>query len=561
MSSKEPLPNVVMGQPVLTTAPALSTSASHIFDQEVRTSNTQSPALSDEQILLRYEIDRTLQEIKEARYSRIALQFPDDMLQHAPRVAELMAKRSSQKPSSTHQETSSSGVLSSSTSATDGKGTAEPRYFILGDTSYGSCCIDEIAAEHVDADVVVHFGRACLSPSARLPAIYAFTMQPLNDVQSVLFNFMQVFQDKQQKLVLMADCPYQYALPSIKSRLEGEGYCNVFVAAIHRDPDSPLPNRSVPDEVGSDPFLLKDWHVFHLGQPAEALLLTLSSHVGSMRVCSVDSSGQLSLDETPIRSVARLLSRRYALVTTAASASIFGVLINTLSVKNYLVVVEHVKQRILEAGKKSYTFVVGKLNTAKVSNFSEIDAWVVIGCWESSLITSKDFYKPMITPYELELALQTDEERMWTGNWDSNYQSVLDAAQARPEEKTPHLTDGRAMETAEEEDPDMQDSAPPVFDLRTGRYVSNSRPMQRSNRDSTTKPSDTALLKLQKGELMNVGGEFSPGASYLNTQRQWKGLGSDFGDLSLVDQEGATMQEGQTGIASGYRHGSSEKTT
>ena len=46
--------------------------------------------------------------------------------------------------------------------------------FILGDTSYGmskhlisyiigACCVDEVAAEHVNCDVVIHFGRACLS--------------------------------------------------------------------------------------------------------------------------------------------------------------------------------------------------------------------------------------------------------------------------------------------------------------------------------------------------------------------------------------------------------------
>jgi diphthamide biosynthesis protein 2 len=35
--------------------------------------------------------------------------------------------------------------------------------FILGDTSYGECCVDEVNAEHNAADVVVHYGRSCLS--------------------------------------------------------------------------------------------------------------------------------------------------------------------------------------------------------------------------------------------------------------------------------------------------------------------------------------------------------------------------------------------------------------
>lgn len=31
-----------------------------------------------------------------------------------------------------------------------------------------SCCVDEVAAQHVDADFVVHYGHTCLSPFVRL---------------------------------------------------------------------------------------------------------------------------------------------------------------------------------------------------------------------------------------------------------------------------------------------------------------------------------------------------------------------------------------------------------
>ena len=75
-----------------------------------------------------------------------------------------------------------------------------------------------------------------------------------------------------------------------------------------------------------------------------------------------------------------------------------------------LAILEHVKRLLASAGKKSYTFVVGKVNPAKIANFDEIGGWVVIGCWESSLIESKDFLKPLITPFELETALMRDDE-------------------------------------------------------------------------------------------------------------------------------------------------------
>lgn len=38
------------------------------------------------------------------------------------------------------------------------------RFYVMADTVYGSCCVDEVGASHVDADCVVHFGPACMSP-------------------------------------------------------------------------------------------------------------------------------------------------------------------------------------------------------------------------------------------------------------------------------------------------------------------------------------------------------------------------------------------------------------
>lgn len=65
---------------------------------------------------------------------------------------------------------------------------AEKEIYVLADTTYGSyaltpsiplrgkkadhscfgdgsrCCVDEVAAQHVDADLIIHYGHACLSP-------------------------------------------------------------------------------------------------------------------------------------------------------------------------------------------------------------------------------------------------------------------------------------------------------------------------------------------------------------------------------------------------------------
>lgn len=85
----------------------------------------------------------------------MCLQFPDELLLHSARIADELTQ--------------------------DSLATAEAvEFFILGDTSYGNCCVDEVAASHIDADAIVHFGPACLSRITRLPVLYVFPMGDLN---------------------------------------------------------------------------------------------------------------------------------------------------------------------------------------------------------------------------------------------------------------------------------------------------------------------------------------------------------------------------------------------
>ncbi|KAE8384838.1 putative diphthamide synthesis protein-domain-containing protein [Aspergillus alliaceus] len=558
-------------------APVLSTPDDRILEAtEPVVSQETTRALSDEELSITYDIERTLKEIREARYKRIALQFPDDMLPDAPRVFQLLSRgldRCSTADSNTTpaqnngaNTTADSDNLAHSVSQLGVADTTDPspKLYILADTSYGTCCVDEVAAEHVDADVVIHYGRSCLSPTSRLPVIYVFTHKPL-PIDPVVRAFKETYPDPTAKVILAADVTYTDHTPAVYSRLVKEGYSNLFATELVHDPSSAIPNRTVPESVRESPESLSEWQLFHISEPPTALLMTLASRVASIHIYPTDDLTSENIKPLPA-STAIALRRRYAILTSLSTEPIFGILVNTLSVRNYMHIVDHVKQKIAEAGKKSYVFVVGKLNAAKVANFSEIGGWVVIGCWESSLVDSKDFWKPVITPFELELALKGDAERVWTGAWQSDFQSVLD--QPIQEAKDEDETNGATAE--EEDDVSESESAPPEFDLRTGRYVSHSRPMRNSAPRVSAPVDDAAsaanspsaaraLAKRANGDLAMIGGTFSPGAEFLRSQRTWKGLGSDF-DIQYEEEDASDstlVVEGRKGVARGYTVGDS----
>lgn len=553
--------------------PVLSTPDTHIFEDPTPPVDISSlPRLSDEQLAITYEIQRTIKEIREGKWKKIALQFPDEMLVDAPRVYwrlrdGLRRESKFSRNKGTNSE-SGSGVTEKGTNemsleqnmgqlevTNEAENIEEEKLCILADTSYGSCCVDEIAAEHVEAEVVVHYGRSCLSPTTRLPVIYVYTTKPLS-IEDTLVAFRDVYhEDKGQKIILMTDIPYSSYLPKFVRKLTAEGWTAVFATDVIHNPSSQLPNRTVPEEVATDSEKLKDWKIFHIGPPPTALLLILSSRVGNIHIYNPQSP---TYSKTAIQaSSSQPLRRRYALLTSLSTVSTYGILINTLSVSNYLDILAYVKQQIAAAGKKSYTFVVGKINAAKIANFAEIGGWVVIGCWESSLIESGEFWRPVITPFELGFALMGDGERVWTGVWESDFQQLLKVDRNGTVSGVEAKQEGDA--NSEEEDDDEEDSAPPEFDLRTGRYVSHTRPMQSTIRNGSSKTISTgkkplsSLIKRANGDIAQIGGVVSPGAEFLRGGRTWQGLGSDF--EIAYEHDGGLVEEGRSGIARGYADG------
>jgi diphthamide biosynthesis protein 2 len=210
-------------------------------------------------------------------------------------------------------------------------------------------------------------------------------------------------------------------------------------------------------------------------------------------------------------SVNKLLKRRYFMVQQAKDALVIGIVVATLGVANYLSIIEHVKQLITTHHRKHYLFIVGKLNVAKMANFDGVDVFVLISCPETILLNSKDYYKPIVTPFELELALDPRQE--WTGEYVTEFDQLL-------------------TRSIQEE---VQESEEAHFSLVTGKlkHIHISTHDTVSAALSTTHPSRQVALS---------------SAEYLH-ERDFKGL-----DPRIGQDAPSTLQQGRRGIARTYTH-------
>jgi diphthamide biosynthesis protein 2 len=110
------------------------------------------------------------------------------------------------------------------------------------------------------------------------------------------------------------------------------------------------------------------------------------------------------------------------MVEKTKDASRIGILVGTLGASRYGTIINQIRDTVKAAGKKVYIFLLGKPNVPKLANFPEIDVFVLVACPENSLLDSKDFLQPIITPFELDVALNGNRE--WNGDFHANFKVV-----------------------------------------------------------------------------------------------------------------------------------------
>ncbi|XP_066144439.1 2-(3-amino-3-carboxypropyl)histidine synthase subunit 2 [Euwallacea fornicatus] len=447
--------------------PQFSTNESVSLEKDIELKG-EIPQFEFQQFDQTYEIQKCAQWIKENEYQKVCLQFPDHLLPHSTEVALKLQK-----------------ILGQTV-------------YILGDTAYESCCIDYVAAAHINADAIIHFGPICFSkPSENLPYLNVYEKKTISvtDLEKILAK------EENETLVLLDD-GYVHSYDHICKAFANKP--NIVVMKIDDDL-SDINNNNNIVFVGRN----------------ERKLMNISLGFKSKRFYYVDPSKQ-PLDLMSYQPDSKIIKRRYFLIEKIKDASTIGIVIGTLAVKNYLKVIERVKKLVEACGKKYYLISVGKPTVAKLANLGEIDIYVMITCAMNEIYDSRDFYKPIVTPYDIEIALNADITDL---NFTYDYNRYLSS-----------LNDVNIIgKSVNETD----------VSLLTGKLRSNVREetQEFANREMGSSKSQIAL----KGDgTLSVNSHF--GAGYLN-DLSWKGLEQNLGQTEVK-----LAEKGRTGIAQGYEN-------
>ncbi|CEG39491.1 diphthamide biosynthesis protein 2 [Plasmopara halstedii] len=501
-----------------------SDDGSRAIEMQVQVQETDVVRGKDCDLYTYYDIARTVKQIQIGGYKKIALQFPDSLLPDAPQVQQELKN--------------------------DLNGQWE-RIFVLGDTSYGSCCVDEVAAQHLEADCIVHYGRTCLSATTKIPVVYVFgnAVIDVNDcVQQLCDHIAQI--DATKTLVLLYEARYHHASSNIFNSLKEKfverklviGFMKTFYdpTAVQNAAPKSSESSSLVLTIGGQEIVLDAENAEISPQTLAFLYVGAeSAHLTSilMRYSTIDCfsySPETTSSRKEGASVNRALMRRFYLIQQAKEAQVFGILMGTLGVSKYLDVVHGLQKLIKMRGRKSYLFVVGKVNVPKLANYAEIDAFVLVACQQNTLMDSKEYYKPIVTPHELQVALSPSEE--WSGETKTDFNEVIPAL-------------NKSIHSVEQATIDDEDNDKPFFSLLSGSYTTATH--------STVNYSETtcALTMSREPEALQVKNErtelttyHSVAANYL-ASRAYQGLDPRIGKTSAH-----AAVNGSTGIARSYNH-------
>jgi 2-(3-amino-3-carboxypropyl)histidine synthase len=340
--------------------------------QQVPDSILNDPALKAAMEVLpsnyNLEIPKTVWRVKQAGAKKVALQFPEGLLMYSLTICDILEQFAGVKDC-----------------------------FVLGDVTYGACCLDDYSAAALGAEFLVHYGHSCLVPVdvSQIPCLYVFVDIQI-DVEHLVETVRHNFPPK-TKLAVAGTIQFATAIQAAKLQLVGDFPHVLIPQAKPLSPGEVLGCTSPALPTGTvDAVVFVADGRFHL----EAFMIANPDvkayrYDPYSRVMTHEQYDQKGMRE----------ARRKA-IEQAQFSKRWGVVLGTLGRQGNPQILKHLEGRLASRGIQFLTFLISELSPTKLALFNNsIDVWVQIACPRLSIDWGEAFPGPLLTPYEVEVAL------------------------------------------------------------------------------------------------------------------------------------------------------------
>lgn len=331
-----------------------------------------------------FEVHKTIWRIKQLKAKRVALQMPEGLLMFAISICDII-------------ETFT-----------------EADTVILGDVTYGACCVDDFSAEALGVELLVHYGHSCLIPidqTKGMKILYIFVdikIDTLHFIETLKANF-----SPETKFGFVSTIQFLTTLHNAASELRQSGYSVTIPQSKPLSPGEIL-GCTAPIIANVDALIYLGDGRFHL----EAAMISNPK----LKAYRYDPYEKKFTEEFYDHTVMR--ETRHAAIAKSKDVSRFGLILGTLGHQGSPKVMENLLEKLSKHGKEVALILLSEIFPSKLKLMEQsVDAWIQIGCPRLSIDWGSAFSRPLLSPYESAVALGESE---WRCSPESNNSYPMD---------------------------------------------------------------------------------------------------------------------------------------
>ena len=274
---------------------------------------------------------------------------------------------------------------------------------IMGDVTYGACCIDDYTARALGCDLLVHYAHSCLIPVnvTKIKTLYIFVDITI-DTSHLLATLERNFQIG-KTIAMFGTIQFNATLHSIKPVLEKAGY-KVLIpqsAPLSKGEILGCTSPRLTDDAADMILYLGDGR-FHL----ESAMI----HNPSLPAYRYDPySRKLTRESYDHQEMQDL---RKDAIRQAKGAKRWGLILGSLGRQGNPHTMTLIEDTLNERGIPFINILLSEIFPGKLALMKDVECWVQVACPRLSIDWGYAFPRPLLTPYEALVALQTRES--WT---------------------------------------------------------------------------------------------------------------------------------------------------
>ncbi|XP_065872255.1 uncharacterized protein [Euphorbia lathyris] len=275
--------------------------------------------------------------------------------------------------------------------------------FVLGDVTYGACCVDDLSALALGADLLIHYGHSCLVPidNTKIPCLYVFVDIKINVER--LVSTIKLNLEAYKSIILAGTIQFASAIREAKPELETLGL-SVLIPQSKPLSAGEVLGCTAP-KISSNALIggFSDTVAVFVADGRFHLEAFMIANPG-IRVFRYDPyMGKLFLEEYDQKG---MKETRKGAIERAKEARNWGVVLGTLGRQGNPRILDRLEKKMREKGLLHTVFLMSEISPIRIGLFEDsIDAWIQIACPRLSIDWGEAFRKPLLTPFEAEIAL------------------------------------------------------------------------------------------------------------------------------------------------------------